>query len=612
MTGHRTQKAHNKKVSKLLREISEDELLLPNFQRQEAWKEKNITKLLQSVYEERPLGILLIVPYDANQHQGSQLERRRFSGIKQGKIIDDIKPRDLLLDGQQRLTALWKVFNDGYDDKLFCIQLQLKEDEQGYSVDDKNMIMAIAKKNKKTGEEREFYKKIKNDSHKQFKRKSKTQKLPISLFNPEKSNAEWNKLRDEWLEKIPETKRVELKGILDNIRNRFIEAEMAYFRLPTNTTASEAATIFMDINTGSASLTHYDIVVADIYSEKQQYLEEIMADPLRSTVKNIEKIDKDVAGELIVKIACVLDGKTPSGANYMKFESYEESIFAKKDDIIDGVKNAVEWLEELKIYNRQQLPTVVPLRVLPSLYKNYKKYVNGSSTIGKSQREAKAKKVVKQYLWRAFLTERYRDSKIDENLLDDYKDLKKCFSSSLNPDLLGDVPILKEETPTDIEEARWPKSDILFARGILMACVQGGGLDPISGESLCKDDFTAEYHHIFPKSRLEGIEDVKHDLALNCLLVSPETNVEFDNDLPGTYLTKLWEEGSVEKDVIKRNLDTQLIDEDLFEYLLNIKNESYEDDEDGLKLKQAYEGFIEKRSALVRERIGKLIQGEEI
>jgi len=83
------------KVETLLRDIENKDLVLPEFQRDFAWKEEDVKKFIQSVYKNYPTGSLLI-----------------WKTLNPPKLRGDYNPSDniytrVLLDGQQRLTTLY-------------------------------------------------------------------------------------------------------------------------------------------------------------------------------------------------------------------------------------------------------------------------------------------------------------------------------------------------------------------------------------------------------------------------------------------------------------------------------------------------------------------------
>ena len=82
-------------VETLLRDIENQDLVLPEFQREFVWQEQDVKTFIQSIYKGYPTGSLLI-----------------WKTLNPPKLKGKIKPSDnvytrVLLDGQQRLTALY-------------------------------------------------------------------------------------------------------------------------------------------------------------------------------------------------------------------------------------------------------------------------------------------------------------------------------------------------------------------------------------------------------------------------------------------------------------------------------------------------------------------------
>ncbi|MFI7609389.1 DUF262 domain-containing protein [Micromonospora sp. NPDC049366] len=91
-------------IGKLIDEISNAEILLPEIQREYVWKPTQVAKLMDSIYRGYPFGSLLFWETD-----DAPATRDMFvSGPEQAPS----KPPLFLLDGQQRLTSLHRVFTD--------------------------------------------------------------------------------------------------------------------------------------------------------------------------------------------------------------------------------------------------------------------------------------------------------------------------------------------------------------------------------------------------------------------------------------------------------------------------------------------------------------------
>ena len=91
--------ADTRKVHELLRSIDLKEYILPEFQRGYVWTQKQVKEYLNSLYRDYPTGSFLI-------WKTPQSQKIR------GAIVDsDNKYYKLILDGQQRLTSIYALFN---------------------------------------------------------------------------------------------------------------------------------------------------------------------------------------------------------------------------------------------------------------------------------------------------------------------------------------------------------------------------------------------------------------------------------------------------------------------------------------------------------------------
>jgi len=85
----------------LLRKVDQGKLQLPEFQRSYVWNDPDVRSLLASVVKGFPVGALLTL------ETGGEL---RFKPrLLEGAPVVDVKPEDLLLDGQQRITTLYQT-----------------------------------------------------------------------------------------------------------------------------------------------------------------------------------------------------------------------------------------------------------------------------------------------------------------------------------------------------------------------------------------------------------------------------------------------------------------------------------------------------------------------
>lgn len=95
----------NPRLGTLLADVSRGNIKIPAFQREYVWKDEQIMSLLDSIYRGYPVGSLLLW-----STKESLKHERNVGGFKLPETPEDY-PVNYLLDGQQRLTTLYGVFN---------------------------------------------------------------------------------------------------------------------------------------------------------------------------------------------------------------------------------------------------------------------------------------------------------------------------------------------------------------------------------------------------------------------------------------------------------------------------------------------------------------------
>ncbi|MCY4213266.1 MAG: DUF262 domain-containing protein [Gammaproteobacteria bacterium] len=96
--------ARNRNLPDWFEKAKSGELRLPRFQRFEVWGHSEVANLLETVLDGLPAGAALILSVGDEE----KFESRLMPGIS-GEMA---RCKEHLLDGQQRVTALWKSLNE--------------------------------------------------------------------------------------------------------------------------------------------------------------------------------------------------------------------------------------------------------------------------------------------------------------------------------------------------------------------------------------------------------------------------------------------------------------------------------------------------------------------
>jgi hypothetical protein len=119
-------------VGELMRQISRTEIRLPELQRSYVWRPTQVAKLVDSLYRGFPFGSLLF-------WQSDEAPVTRAMAVAATEA--PIKPPLYLLDGQQRLTSLYRVFNNHIDAQIvFHVEKERFQNQSAATLADPNWI----------------------------------------------------------------------------------------------------------------------------------------------------------------------------------------------------------------------------------------------------------------------------------------------------------------------------------------------------------------------------------------------------------------------------------------------------------------------------------------
>jgi Protein of unknown function DUF262 len=110
--------ARNRPLPDWFTRIRTHQIVLPRFQRFEAWAHANVAQLFNTILQNLPIGAVLVLEVGDREPF--------FSRPIKGAPEAGERVTEHLLDGQQRLTALWRGLSNNYEDRTYF--LVLKED----------------------------------------------------------------------------------------------------------------------------------------------------------------------------------------------------------------------------------------------------------------------------------------------------------------------------------------------------------------------------------------------------------------------------------------------------------------------------------------------------
>lgn len=559
--------AQNRTLRDWFTRIRTRQTVLPRFQRFETWSHTTVTQMFNTILQDLPVGAVLVLeigneePFVSRPIKGAPETGERIT--------------ENLLDGQQRLTGLWRGLHNNYEERTYFINL--KPDEQldeetgrSYYVD------TIARRKKGEGDtDRLPY--WANDPKRQWGRR----KIPLDLCNPDDDPTK--KIR-EWARQATENPN-ECDNIVDQmheINKKFEAFNLPFLSLPVSTNKDTALDVFIKMNTSAAPLSTYDIVVAQVEASLGVSLHDLVA-KIRERSPDISAYY--VPEELVLYASALLQAHSPSNSTYMR-QDFGTKMEENWELLLKGISRTVTFLKNERVFDSARLPTDVVIPVLVALW---------ALAPERGDAEGQARSILQKYLWRAFFSNRYERS-TNSRAFVDFTELKRLLASSgaSNPKIFND-----EEHPLPEREeliaAGWPKKKDRVARAILALALKEGGLDFADGSPADRDNLAKrEYDHLFSVDSLRKL-DVSDDYiyrSLNCALVSWYTNRIMSNKEPEQYLAERQDKTKLDEDKkIKSRVESHLI--------------PYEELVSG-----DYDAFLEARATLIEQAMNEACQCE--
>lgn len=591
-------RAQDRELSTWFQQIDQGLVKLPRFQRFEAWDRGRIKSFLNTIINNLPVGVTLVLEVAGPEKIVSRYistAERTTTTVTQN-----------LLDGQQRLTAFWRAMHDNYERESFFVYLPQ------FNCADKTADGEV--------EVRCVPRWINNKTKLRMPRWAEEPAyclerglVPIAMLRPEDLATDidsWISAATKPLEpadidpdalkkyRAYSALKEKIRGEITTLRERVRHFNLPYLSLPADTSKDVALRVFINMNTNSKPLSVYDIIVAEVEDAVGTSLHDLQATISEQCPSAAHYGD---LSDLILSTSALLQDKMPNARGELEMD--KPRMLDNWSKLERGLDRMAKFLASQGIYDEARLPTNA---VLPVIAACYEWIPDSGDFLGKGE------KLLQRYLWSSFFTDRYENT-ADSRAYADFNALKKLLlNQSFTYDDLRLVPVLRRaEFPLADEEsllgAGWPKQLGIVARGILAVTTHLGALDfadnkPASYESNQK----REYHHIFPAALLAEV-NLESSLALNCAFITCKTNRIIGRKDPLKYLQDRVE--WVGEESVRERMKSHLI---VFELLTKASYEGLKGEELAARLKPEFEDFLRARAKVIHAAVLELARGNPI
>lgn len=474
-------------IRNIINKIQNGEIRIPSFQRDYVWEYDNVSFLLDSIYKGFPIGFVLFWRTSEQLHTEKQLGNFILPEPQKNY------PIDYVLDGQQRLTSLFSVFQTD-------LKPEINDDMEIYFIIDdvdtiqKSKFLALHK--------------TEVDLQKYF---------PVNVLFDSVLYRKATEIYDD-----------SVKVKIDKLQEIFKEAKIPYELLETND-KEHVAIVFERINRAGVPLNTFQLFNAWSWSESFDLQDELntLSDELYPYGFG-ELINQQ---ELLLKCftGVILKNTTPKSV--LKLDG--NLIRSNYNKIKNGIKSSIDFLrKELNIYNLKNLPYPSMLIALTAFFASDKK--NGKTFDDKQRAE------IIKWFWKSCFSRRYSSGVNDVQEIDikamemlsvdsDYciSDFKCTISRSFFCDNQFNIGAANTKTFILLLASKTPRSFISGAK--------------VDLSKTLKTSTSREFHHIFPDKYLQRNGFAKSEiycLANFCFLNNAD-NQKIKDRAPSDYKVEI-------------------------------------------------------------------------
>lgn len=565
--------ARSKTIEAWFSMIEQGQIKLPRFQRHEAWRTQQIAGLFENILRTPPLpvGVLLIL-------EVGDKELFHSRPIVGAPVVKG-RPSMHLLDGQQRMTALWRSLNDDYEDIRVFVRLT-KEQAGAEDVDAteseevERPLIEIVKRWERKGVMQPVWA---DDDVACIKRGL----APLAILRP---GGVGEAAFKSWRDKLREAKAYtdEIGDLASELRKRVQGYVLPFLSLPVGTSRETALEVFINMNTSASPLRDFDIVVAQVEEATEESLHERIKDLLNATpaAKDYGRIES-----LLLSVAALLLDKPPLKKTYLE-DDFGKGLMKVWPLMSVGLERGMQFLSDEAIFDEKSLPSEVALYLTCALW--------AAAANLKLDQEGNARSLIRKVLWRACFTNRYGKTSATR-AYSDFRVLAGHIKGAIAvPCELFNEEIYRLPDVAEIKSAGWPGRKDRLPRAILATSLRRKAYDFADGAPINKVNIaTRELDHLYSCSFLGvGRDDTLANRALNCALITSATNRNKSGSAPSAYIAKRAEAANLGPDVVRWRLGSHLIPYDPL-------------------IADQYDAFLDARAALIEADMKVLCNGGE-
>ena len=533
----------------LLKEIGSGKIQLPDFQRGWVWDNDRIRSLIASVSREFPIGSVLTLKAEDTD---IRFKTRLVEGVNIAGVHKE--PETLILDGQQRLTALFQTLmsKNGvstrnargrtrrlyyYLDMKACLGNEAEREEAVVSCGEDHRLQVLTS----NGKAESIDLSLTQDQY-------ENHMFPVhKIFDSAGWRQGYMKHWNQDAEKI---------DLLFTFETKIIEPFNRY-NVPVielgGAPKEAVCLVFEKVNTGGITLTVFELLTASLAAENFQLRDdwELRQKRLKKH-KVLQKLDGINFLQALTLVITKNKGAAVSCKRKEILEVNRENYEEWADQIEAGFVKAVHFLHRQKIFNAKDVPYSAQLVPLAAIL----------TDLGHLSETEEVQQKIARWYWCGVLGEMYARS-TDTRAAIDFSTVPVWIKEDgKQPPTIADASFQEKRLP----ELRTRGSAlykgihalIMHDRGLTRCCDFRTGY-PIDEKVFFAD--RVDIHHIFPRAwcKGEGIASEDYNSIINKTAISARTNRMIGGHAPSTYLQRIQDKAGIDDAKMGERLAAHLI-----------------------------------------------------
>lgn len=343
-------------ISQLLKKIRSGHFLIPQFQRDFTWKEGQTRLLVDSIARNYPIGSLLIL----GKNEEVPLKSRKLDTCYPPKISEDTSIDSFdeptsesyyVLDGQQRLTSVARVFLDAHPKRNYYFDLK----KMHLFFKDENPCWIVSRARGKNNPDRK-------DNNKLIRTDIAIDQAKCDVYISEyiEDSGDFPEFKNDRAAARQAAAR--LKGIFEVIR----KFSIPFVALENDAPLESVCRVFETINSTGTRLTTFDLAVARYYPEPDL---KTLFENSKDKYPTISEYEID--GERILQILSLYhlrEAAKPLEATRSALLSLEPRFIKETwDDAARNLAAACDWIKSLGATPKTQPPHGILVSIATAL-----------------------------------------------------------------------------------------------------------------------------------------------------------------------------------------------------------------------------------------------------